>query len=206
MKMKKGCSLYRLKITLSGSHPPVWRRILIPSDASFFDLHVAIQDAMGWFDAHLHQFFIGSPYGRDSLCLSYPYPDVEPLDGTKDERHEKLSDHLKKEAQKVHYEYDFGDGWMHEVLLEKILPFDPKEDYPQLVKGANACPPENCGGIGGYYDLLEILKDPKHPEYQEYVEWLDLKEGKVFDSEFFNPEDVNFRDPRDVEEFYKGMS
>lgn len=203
--MKKDSSVYQLKVTLSGSHPPIWRRILILSDVSFFDLHVAIQDAMGWFDSHLHQFFVGSPYGRDSLCLSYPYADLEPLEETKDERHEKLFKHLHKEDQRVYYEYDFGDGWMHEIRLEKILPFDATKNYPQLVKGVNACPPEDCGGIGGYYDLLEILKDPKNPDHQERLEWLNMEEEEAFDPEFFDLEDVVFQDPKDVEAFYKDM-
>lgn len=205
MENKKGSSIYQLKISLSGSCPLIWRRILIASDVSFFGLHVAIQDAMGWFDSHLHQFFIGSPYGRDSLCLSYPYPDVEPLEGTQDERGERLSKYLREEGYKVHYEYDFGDGWMHEILLEKVLPFDSKEDYPQLVKGVNACPPEDCGGIGGYYDLLKILKNPKDPDYEERLEWLDIEEGKSFDPEFFDHENVVFQNPKDVEKFYKEM-
>ena len=204
--MQKDKSVYQLKITLSHSHPPIWRTILIPCDVSFFALHSAIQDAFGWYDSHLHQFFIGSPYGRDSICLSYPYADVEPLQGTKDERTEKLLKYLTKVGQKIHYEYDFGDGWMHEINLQKILPFESDKEYPCLIKGANACPPEDCGGIFGYYDLLEILKNPKHPEHLEYREWLCLEKGKVFDPTGFNIEDVFFQDPKDLAKSYKEMS
>ncbi len=130
---------------------------------------------------------------------------VEPLEGTRDERDDKLSKYLREDGHKVRYEYDFGDGWMHEILLEKILLLDSKEDYPQLVKGVKACPPEDCGGVGGYYDLLEILKNPKDSDYQERLEWLGIEDGQTFDPEFFDPKSVIFQDSKDVEEFYKEM-
>jgi hypothetical protein len=99
----------------------------------------------------------------------------------------KISDLLKKEKDKIVYEYDFGDGWEHDVLLEKILPGDEKLKFPVCLEGKMACPPEDCGGVWGYSDLLEILKQPKHEEYDSYIEWL----GGEFDPEHFDKEAVN---------------
>ncbi len=100
----------------------------------------------------------------------------------------KVSDLLKKEKDKIVYEYDFGDGWQHDVILEKILPVDKKIKYPVCVKGKMNCPPEDCGGIWGYYELLEILANPKHPEYNGWFEWMGEEK---FDPEYFDLEEVN---------------
>ena len=99
----------------------------------------------------------------------------------------KISDLLKKEKEKIVYEFDFGDGWEHDVLLEKILPGDEKFKFPICLAGKMACPPEDCGGVWGYADLLEILKNPKHEEYDSYMEWL----GGEFDPEYFDKDEVN---------------
>jgi hypothetical protein len=99
----------------------------------------------------------------------------------------KISDLLKKEKEKIVYEYDFGDGWEHDVLLEKILPDNEKLTFPVCLEGKMACPPEDCGGIWGYSDMLEILKQPKHEEYDNIIEWL----GEEFDPEHFDIEAVN---------------
>jgi hypothetical protein len=99
----------------------------------------------------------------------------------------RVSGLLKKEKEKIVYEYDFGDGWEHDVLLEKILPVDEKFKFPVCLEGKMACPPEDCGGVWGYSDLLEILKQPKHEEYDNMIEWL----GGEFDPEHFDIEAVN---------------
>lgn len=157
--------ILQLKITLFGSKPAIWRRILVPDDYSFFALHVAIQDAFGWEDEHPHQFFTDSPFKRNShyLCLSFSMSEIEIDDtgNTIDERKVRLSEYLRREKGAMFYEYDFGDSWMHEIKLEKILPKEPKMKYPILPEGERACPPEDCGGLGGYYNLLEILKKSK---------------------------------------------
>ena len=89
--------------------------------------------------------------------------------------------------RKFHYEYDMGDGWEHEILVEKTLPTEPSQHYPVCVTGRRACPPEDCRGLWGYADLLEIIKDPKHEEYEERVEWL----GGELDPEAFDVDQVN---------------
>jgi hypothetical protein len=104
-----------------------------------------------------------------------------------DYKNMKISYLLKKEKDKIVYEYDFGDGWEHDVLLEKILPADEKLKSPVCLAGKMACPPEDCGGVWGYADLLEILKNPKHEEYDSYMDWL----GGEFDPEHFDKEAVN---------------
>jgi hypothetical protein len=99
----------------------------------------------------------------------------------------KISDFLNTEKQKIKYEYDFGDGWEHDVILEKILEPDPKMKYPVCIAGKMSCPPEDCGGAWGYADMLEILKNPEHPEFQEFIDWL----GDEFDPEAFDKDEVN---------------
>jgi hypothetical protein len=171
---------YQLKISLKGAKPPIWRRLLIASSVSLPQLHQAIQIAMGWTDSHLHQFIVGGEF------FGTPNPDFD--DGeTLDERRYKLSQIMDREKDWIIYEYDFGDGWEHKVTLEKILPFDPKAMLPQCIKGKGACPPEDVGGIGGYYEFLEAMADPSHPEHQDYKEWV----GGEFDPQACDIEKIN---------------
>lgn len=191
--------ILQLKITLVGSEPKIWRRILVLSDYSFFTLHVAVQDAFGWEDAHLHQFFTDSPFKRNSKYyrISFPMPEDD-IDDIIDERKVKLSEYLRKAKDMMFYEYDFGDSWMHEIKLEKILPKNPKNKYPILLGGEQACPAEDSGGLGGYCNLLEILKKPKHPEHQDMLDWLGIESAEEFDPKMFDPSTIRFRDPKKV--------
>jgi hypothetical protein len=104
-----------------------------------------------------------------------------------DENNYKISQLLKKERDSLIYEYDFGDGWEHKIILEKILPYDASVKVPSCIKGKRSCPPEDCGGTWGYQNLLEIIKDPSHPEHEEMLEWL----GGEFDPEYFDMEETN---------------
>ncbi len=180
-------NVYQFKITLKNSKPAIWRRIQVPEDYSFWDLHTAIQDAMGWQDCHLHEFNISLPLSNIRIEIGLPEGN-ECLHSTK----VKIKKYFFKEKDKANYWYDFGDDWHHTVLLEKILPRDPEQTYPLCLAGKMACPPEDCGGIGGYYYNLEILSDPKHPEYEDTLEWM----GDDFDPEEFDPEEVIFDDPK----------
>jgi len=99
----------------------------------------------------------------------------------------KISDLLKKEKEKIVYGYDFGDNWEHDIILEKILPIDNNIKYPICLTGKRNCPPEDCGGVWGYSDMLEVLKDPNHEEYESYIAWL----GGKFDPEFFDKNKIN---------------
>jgi len=175
----KNKSIYQLKITLQGSKPPIWRRVLVKSDITLAKLHQIIQIAMGWYDSHLHQFII------DNLYYGVPDPDfdIEIIN----EQRTKLESVVSRVNQSFIYEYDFGDSWEHIILVEKISAPEPGSNYPICVTGKLACPPEDCGGIWGYYDLLETLKNPKDPEYEELLEWV----GEDFDPEDFDLELIN---------------
>lgn len=181
--MKKTSPVYQLKVTLANSRPPIWRRILVASDVNLGVFHNILQDVMGWTDSHLHQFIAGD------VMYSTPYEDLaQDFEMEfKDESKYRLSQLLKKEKASLTYEYDFGDSWEHKILLEKIMPHDDSIETPSCIKGKRACPPEDCGGIWGYENLIAIIQDPKHPEYQDMREWL----GEDFDPERFDLDETN---------------
>lgn len=169
---------YQLKVTLNGTKPPIYRRILIIPEIKLPKFHYIIQIIMGWTDSHLHQFIIdGQFYGE-------PHPD----DWTEviNYNNIKIKDVLVYPKDKIKYEYDFGDGWEHVITLEKII--ESKEEFNiKCIKGERCCPPEDCGGVGGYYNLLEIINDPRDEEYESMIEWL----GDEYDPEYFNIEEIN---------------
>ena len=199
---KQSTFVLQLKVTLVGAQPNIWRRIVVLSDSLFFDLHVAAQDAFEWEDSHLHQFFTTSPFKRNAQyeTISFPMPGGDPFGfGDKedlDERKTLVAKYLREPKDTVYYEYDFGDSWMHEIKLEKVLPRETGVKYPLLIDGKNATPPEDSGGVGGYYDLLEIINSPKHPEREGMMEWMGIEEGETFDPEAFDPNAVRFHDPK----------
>ena len=162
-----GVTLYQLKITLKWSQPPIWRRVVVRPDMTLDRLHQVIQTVMGWTNSHMHQFIVGRTF--------YGKPDPEFADmgsETLNEKRYKVADLAPAAKQKFIYEYDFGDGWQHEVVVEKVLPSDPACKHPSCLAGANACPPDDCGGIPGYYEMLETLANPKHPDHGEMKEWI----------------------------------
>lgn len=184
--------IYQLKITLKDIRPPIWRRILIPADATFRDLHEAIQLVFGWSDCHLHDFSTEKDKWR-GLYIEGKITDLETLDAIDplgeppaDERKIPLVERLKDEGQHIAYSYDFGDSWEHDILLEKILPRDKDMEYPVCLAGKRMCPPEDCGGVGGYYRLLEVLADPKSEGHADMLEWLGLESADEFDPEEFD--------------------
>jgi len=181
MSVKSLRNTYQLKVTLYGAKPPIWRRILVPSDIQLGKLHIVLQVVMGWTNSHLHQFISGRTfYGIQDDEFSSEM-EVE------DENKYKLNQLLQSEKEAIKYEYDFGDGWEHKILLEKISPYENDKQLPRCIEGKRACPPEDCGGIWGYQELLDTLKDPEHPEYEDMLEWL----GGEFDSEAFRVDETN---------------
>jgi hypothetical protein len=138
---------------------------------------------MGWENSHLHQFIKDRTFYTERIPGDDTWGEMNNVDYKKI----KISDVLKKEKEKIIYEYDFGDGWVHDILLEKILPGNEKMIFLICLEGKMACPPEDCGGVWGYSDMLEILKQPKHEEYDNIIEWL----GEEFDPEHFDKEEVN---------------
>lgn len=162
--------LCQIKVTLKWSKPPIWRRILVPGNLSLEGLHFVIQTAMGWTNSHLHDFVTGPQPGATIYGMLDP-EDTWSTRNILDERRYKVTDLLERDQARALYEYDFGDGWLHELLREKTLPPDPGFRYPVCLAGRGDCPPEDCGGIYGYYRLLEILADPKHEEHRDMREW-----------------------------------
>jgi len=192
MAKKNFKNVYQFKITLKDVKPPIWRRILVPENYSFFDLHCAIQNAMGWTDSHLHKFKTISPRREEVKYIRLPDEDAE--EPFSRENEEKISEWFSLEKNsKMNYDYDFGDSWEHFVELEKIIPVEGNIKYPVCLDGGRACPPEDCGGVPGYEDFLEIMKNPKHPEYKEMREWL----GGNFYPEEFKAEEVEFENPEE---------
>jgi len=200
--MTRQNNLLQLKIFLQASKPPIWREIIVPANYTFFDLHVAIQAAFSWGDCHLHQFFTSSPYksGRHFKIIAWPMEDA----GTEiDERKARLSEYFTDMSNAMYYEYDFGDGWMHKIELKKILVNDKKLKYPQIIGGARACPPDDCGGLWGYYHLIETVKNPKHKGHKDMMDWLGIKSPDELDPEYFNKDEINFKDPKKILKEYK---
>jgi hypothetical protein len=135
------------------------------------------QAAMGWTNSHLHSF----AFGEREYTLPYEEGNLEEL-RMEDEREMCLSELISEPKQTFHYAYDFGDNWQHRVTLEKILPANPEVKYPLCLDGKRACPPEDCGGVWGYADLVKVLRNPAHPDYKDMRAWAGRKfEPEVFD-------------------------
>ena len=185
-------TVHQFKITLKDIEPVIWRRIQVPSKYSFWDLHVAIQDSMGWMDCHLHMFRMKRKHGHKITMIGIPMEeDDEMLPGWDI----NIDMYLFEPGQKAEYEYDFGDCWEHEVLFEGILIKEKGRKYPVCLDGERACPPEDCGGTIGYSNLLEILEDPKHEDHDRMKEWLSgWYDG--FDPEKFDKDSVKFDNPK----------
>jgi hypothetical protein len=172
--------LYQFKITLLGIKPPIWRRIQI-QNCTLDKLHEHIQTSMGWTNSHLHQFEIkGDVYGDPEL-LDEGFEDFVCVDSTNTMVSEIVPKSGKRFAFK--YEYDFGDGWEHEVLFEGCPPVEKDKKYPLCLEGERACPPEDVGGAWGYSEFLDALADPKHERREEFMEWC----GRRFSPEKFDP-------------------
>ena len=184
-------SVLQLNISLKQTAPLICREILIESNSTFLELHIAIQLAMGWRNDHLFNFrlegiIIEVPTEESKYFdMILPEEGIEKLNASQT----ILSKYLSKPGQTIIYHYDFGDDWEHEVTVGKILLKDKGITYPVCIAGAMNCPPENSGGIYGFYQKLEILKDKKHPDHKEISEWLD----KDYDPEYFDLEVANLR-------------
>ncbi|MDD4447280.1 MAG: plasmid pRiA4b ORF-3 family protein [Methanothrix sp.] len=174
-------AVYQIKVTLDGIKPSIWRRIQVRGDITLFKLHKILQVVMGWQDYHLHQFLInGESYSVISI-------EADMLgDDFKDEKRFKLSRVIPGEKFKFTYEYDFGDGWGHTILVEKIFRPEKELKAPVCLDGKRSAPPEDCGGKGGYRDVLKALKNPSHPDSVELREWLGEYDPEYFDAEIVN--------------------
>lgn len=172
--------VYAIKVTLIGTRPPVWRRILVPRDITLRNLHRTLQTVMGWTNAHLHQFVLP---GTRNFGLRQGFG---PKIGN--ENRTTLGVLIDFPGAKLLYEYDFGDCWRHELLLERVLLGD--ESFRQVcVAGERPCPPEDSGGPAGFAELLKAFQEKDHPEHDYAREWL----GDDFASGSFNPDEINRR-------------
>ncbi len=176
-------------IALRGIEPKIWRRIQVPLDYNFWDLHVAIQDAMGWQDYHLHHFEIKGKGKRKEVRIGIPdfegsgeLPEVFP--GWEI----AVIAYFNALGVEAVYEYDYGDGWLHTVKLEGYIFREKGIQYPICIDGKNACPPEDCGGVDGYYNLIQVLSDPNHEDYEDMTIWA----GKDWDPKQFDPAKLTF--------------
>jgi len=197
MKPTKSHLIYQFKVTLNDIEPPIWRKIQVPNNYSFWNLHVALQDSMGWLDYHLHVFRIHKLHRSKMLEICIPDDEVDEdviLPGW----NIPIRDYFSEPGKAALYEYDFGDGWEHEILLEGILLKEKGVKYPRCIAGERACPPEDCGSVPGYYDLLDVLRNPSHEEYQGIITWLKghAKNYFPYDPDEFNPEQVQFDNPK----------
>jgi hypothetical protein len=175
--------IYQLRVELKYLRPAIWRRVVVPGSIKLSKLHAVLQAVMGWYDDHLHEFIIGEsrcgmadPHGMDSMPVL---------------REDRATLASALGALKTFtYLYDFGDGWEHKIKVEKILATpDPQLTLPSCPAGANACPPEDVGGVPGYLQFLDAIRDPNHEEHADMLEWC----GGAFDPTTFNVDAVNER-------------
>ena len=168
---------FQLKVTLLYAQPSLWRRILVPAALKLPKVHAVLQTAFGWENRHLHAFRSGDE-SYEVLTGEMGDEIFEPGD-RRDEGKFSLSDLLGKEGDSLIYEYDFGDSWELEVTLEKVQSFE-EQALIMCVAGARAAPPEDCGGVPGYEELVEAMAKPRHPRRAEFLEWLGPFDPEAF--------------------------
>ena len=185
-------AVYQFHVSLADIQPKIWRRIQVPQKATFWDLHVAIQNAMGWSNSHSHEFRVDDPKTGDEVRIGVP--DVEDprevptLPGWE----VPLAQYLDGAHPLARYVYDFGDEWQHDILLEGLEPGERGVHYPHCVDGERACPPEDCGGPSGYEEVVNAILDPDDEQHASTLEWV----GADYDPSLFEPENVRFEDAR----------
>ena len=180
-------NVYQIKITIKDIEPPIWRRIVIPSNITFAKLHKIIQAVFGWQDYHLFAFELAD------CIVDIPDPEFGGAYAVpeKNAKRVKIDDYMI-EGTSLIYSYDFGDNWEHEIIIEKVTEAEVSIHYPVYIDGARHRPPEDVGGIGGYENFLETINNPNHPEYDDMLVWAEKDTGgRKFDPQYFNIEEVN---------------
>jgi len=174
--------IIQLKITLQGTKPVIWRRILVDKSTKFSQFHNIILATMGWYGGHLYEFSV------PGLRIGEPHTDDEGWgDELVDASKMTLNSLISDRKIKFKYIYDFGDCWEHLIKVEKFWEKIEGIKYPFCIDGELNCPPEDCGGVWGFYNLLETIKDKTHPEHKEMLKWVDGH----FDEEYFDKESIN---------------
>lgn len=174
-------TVHKIKVTLRGSQPPIWRRLEVPSGSTLHQLHDIIQAAFGWQDYHMWAF--------ETALGRYGIADRE-LE-IRSAASKRLDQAAPRTGAALRYTYDFGDDWEHDILVEAVTAAEPGVAYPRCLTGRRACPPEDCGGIWGYEYVIEVLADPAHEEHKERLEWLGLDSAEQFDPAAFDPAEAN---------------
>jgi hypothetical protein len=168
-----GQNIFQLRIALEEVTPTVWRRLVVPGGIRLAKLHDIFQAPMGWTNSHLHSFTTGDHlYGMN--FDEYPEDEI-------DEKTVTIISALREQKRFI-YEYDFGDSWSHDVVVENLVKTSHGLKHAVCLAGENACPPEDCGGVGGYELMLEALADPAHEEHASYLQWV----GGPFDATAFD--------------------
>jgi len=174
---------YLLKVELTKIKPIIWRRILISDNTSLYQLHHIIQISFGWLNYHLYYFKLDQKQWGNIDLWENDEPDFK----ISNDRLIKVKDILNEDRPILNYLYDMGDSWSHSIKLEKIIKKDSAIEVPVCLDGERSSPPEDCGGMPGFYDLIETLKKPRSREYKEILEWL----GYKYDPELFEVEKIN---------------
>ena len=173
--------ILQVDISILNLEPVIWRQVEVPSDISLADFHQVIQKAMGWSNKYKHRF------AKDMTFYS---PNAELLDDEYtciEYQKIKLCDLMEVVKDKVIYNYDFKDNWVHEILLEKRIPFVEGQAYPKVLDGEGNCPPERCGGVEGFNEILDVLDNPDHMDYEDTIDFL----GEDYDPDFFDIDAAN---------------
>jgi hypothetical protein len=176
--------IYQLRVSLRYIKPPIWRRVLVPDDWLLGELHPVLVAVMGWYGYHMHAFRFGGGFKP----IEYTTHQIVMESGPRvlDEDTVLLRHLIRRKGQTFTYEYDFGDGWLHEVKVEKLLPYDPSVALPVCLAGERACPPEDCGSFAGYANLLRALAKPATKEDRQLLECTGNYDPEKFDLEAVN--------------------
>ena len=188
--------VYEFKVVLDEIMPSIWRLIQVPDDFTFWDLHVAIQDSMGWKDCHKHRFVLKDQFSIQNDYFGVPIDLGIVDDDTKPDWLFKISDFISFDNPVIDYEYDFGNFWSHSVILFRIVDEKDEEKYPRCIDGARACPPEDCSIVGGYDHLVKVLKNPNHRDYKIIKNWLTREGYDKYDPEKFDLNEIKFHDSK----------
>jgi hypothetical protein len=175
----------QLKISLRSAKPPIWRRVEVTGDTTLEVLHHIIQRTFAWNGDHPHTF--STSYGDFAANM---FGDDEDF-GRQDAASATVEQVLSSVKSKISYLYDFGDDWDHQIVVEKMLERDETVAYPRCTDGRLAAPPDDCGGIWGYQNMVDALAGAAHPDHEHYLDWLGIDSPSQFDAERFDIAAVN---------------
>lgn len=178
-------SVHQMKVTLKDTEPPIWRRLQVPAAIDLRELHLLFQVVMGWHNEHLYEYRVGRRYFGEPEPKSWGVEGFGPP--MQDARKTPLLEIAPRAGSKFLYTYDMGDSWEHQVLVEKVIAASPGAHLPTCLAGERACPPEDCGGIWGYRNIIAALEKRDAPQAAGLVEWL----GDGFEPDKFDLAGVN---------------